>query len=181
MLEVLKVAHMVGMVVLGLGLAAMWVLDLIGRRARSPEESGAAARRSVLAYDLVVLPGVLLMLASGGGMIAGFYGSAFLDIPWLAGMVILFLLKFIKGYAITRLFFRHLRGGKVPGARRWPPNAREKLLSSFSHFLDIPVFVLIAYLGALKPTDWSSLIFGFALTIAAALTQTAFMRPISNT
>lgn len=49
MYEALKAAHIVGIVVLGLGLAAVWVLDLIGRRARSLGKIATAARRVALA------------------------------------------------------------------------------------------------------------------------------------
>lgn len=179
--EVLKTAHIVGVVVLGLGLAAVWVMDLIGRRARSLDEIATAARRVALAYDAVVVPGALLMMASGGWMIAIFYGSAFLDIPWLAGMVILFSLEFLEGNTITRLFFLRLRWvtaeAAASGRHSWPPEARGSLLPSFTHFLDMPVFALVVYLGVLKPTDWSKPILGFELAIIAALAQTMLLRP----
>jgi hypothetical protein len=43
-------------------------------------------------------------------MIVEFYGgSVFLGIPWLAGMVALFLAEFIEGNTVTRLYFMRLR------------------------------------------------------------------------
>jgi uncharacterized membrane protein len=180
MYEALKVAHVVGVVVLGLGLAAVWVLDFTGRRARSLDEVAAAARRVALAYDVVVVPGALVMMASGGWMIATIYGSAFLEIPWLAAMVILFSLEFLEGNIITRLFFLRLRrvtAAAASGGHGWPPEAQGSFVPSFTHFLDIPVFALVVYLGVLKPTDWSTPILGCALAIAAALTQTMVLRP----
>lgn len=43
-MRVLKTPPIVGVVALGLGLAAVWVLDLIERRARSLDEIATAAR-----------------------------------------------------------------------------------------------------------------------------------------
>lgn len=179
--EALKVVHIAGAVVLGLGLAAVWALDLTGRRARSLDEIATAARRVALAYDAVVVPGALVMMASGGWMVATIYGSAFLDIPWLAAMVILFSQEFLEGNIITRLFFLRLRQvtaeAAASGGHGCPLEARGSFLSSFTHFLDLPVFVLVVYLGVLKPTDWSTPTLGCALAITAALAQTMVLRP----
>ena len=123
-----------------------------------------------------MVPSALLVLASGGGMIATAYGSAFLDIPWLVGMVILFLLVSIIGHTILRPLFRRMQGGAASERRGWLEDARGSFLPSFTHFLDMPVFVLIVYLGVFKPTEWSAPILGFVLAIAAALSQTMLAR-----
>ena len=112
-------------------------------------------------YDGLVVPGALLLLASGTWFIVEYHGGwslAFLDTPWLAGMVILFAFEFIEGNTITRLYFMRMRRltrialaeGKVTDELA---RARAEQLASFTHFLDIPLLVVIVSLGALRPMD----------------------------
>ncbi|CCG40495.1 conserved membrane hypothetical protein [Magnetospirillum molischianum DSM 120] len=174
---------MVGAMVLGLGLFAVWVFDLVGRRAASLDTIAAAAKRVALLYDAVVVPGALLIMASGGWTIVTIHGSSFLEIPWLAGMVILFSLEFVEGNTITRLFFLRLRRTTAAAAadpHGQMPDVQRSFLPSFTHFLDIPVFVLIMSLGIFKPTEWSVLILGCVLAVAVALAQTIYFIPRLN-
>jgi hypothetical protein len=39
---------------------------------------------------------------------------------------------------------------------------------SFTHFLDIPILVVIVSLGALRPSDWTQFVVATALAIAVA-------------
>jgi hypothetical protein len=67
-------------------------------------------RRIAVFYDGLVVPGALLLLASGTWLIVSYYGGwDFLKEPWLVGMVTLFALEFIDGNTITRLYFMKLR------------------------------------------------------------------------
>ncbi len=51
-----------------------------------------------MSYDGLVVPGAVLLLASGAWMIIKFYGGwSFLQISWLAGMIFLFAFEFIEG------------------------------------------------------------------------------------
>jgi Predicted integral membrane protein (DUF2269) len=62
-----------------------------------------------LFYDGLVVPGALL-LGSGTWLIVELYsGWAFWQVPWLAGMVLLFAFEFIEGNTITRRYFMRLR------------------------------------------------------------------------
>ena len=57
-------------------------------------------------YDGVVVPGALVLLASGAWLIVAFFGGwSFVRIPWLAGMVFLFAFEFVEGNTVTRLYF----------------------------------------------------------------------------
>jgi hypothetical protein len=88
-------------------------------------------------------------------------------------MVVLFGLEFIEGNTITRLYFMRLRGlarAAVAEGRVTPElaDARAEQLASFTHFLDIPILLVIVSLGALRPSDWRQFVIGVALAVAAA-------------
>ena len=136
-------------------------------------------RNIAVFYDGVVVPGALLLLGSGSWLIASFYGGwAFLDAPWLIGMVALFALEFIEGNTITRLYFMRLRrlskeamaqGRVTPELER----ARQaEIVPTFTHFLDIPLLMVIISLGAIRPTTWTQFSVGVigALLVATLLT-----------
>jgi hypothetical protein len=68
-------------------------------------------------------------------------------------MVLPFVLEFTEGNTITRLYFMRLRrlarvavtqGQVTPELAR----ARAEQLASFTHFLDIPILLVIVSLGA---------------------------------
>lgn len=176
--NLLKFIHILGAILMGSGLVGVWMADLRSRQLRELHQFAEAVRNIAVFYDGLVVPGALLLLASGTWLIVEFYdGFAFLGIPWLAGMVALFLAEFIEGNTVTRLYFMRLRrmtrvaleeGAFTPELER----ERGKTVPSFTHFLDLPVLTLIIALGALKPTTWTLLIAGSltAVVVASALT-----------
>ncbi|MFI5016001.1 MAG: DUF2269 family protein [Hyphomicrobiales bacterium] len=115
-----------------------------------------------------------MLLASGTWLIVSYHGGwEFLNVPWLAGMVILFALEFIEGNSITRLYFMRLRrlARAAVVAERVTPElvrARAEQLASFTHFLDIPILLVIVSLGALRPSGWTQFAIGIAIAVAAA-------------
>jgi hypothetical protein len=125
-------------------------------------------------YDGLVVPGALLLLGSGTWLIVSHHdGWSFLGVPWLAGMVFLFAFEFIEGNSITRLYFMRLRrlAREALAADRVTPElarARREQLASFTHFLDIPILVVIVSLGALRPSDWNQFLVATALAVAVA-------------
>ena len=111
--ELLKFVHIVGLALISSGLIGVWMFDLRSRQLANLLLFAEAVRNIAVFYDGVVVPGALLLLASGTWLIVSFYGGwNFLEVPWLAGMVVLFALEFIEGNTITRLYFMRLR--------RWP-------------------------------------------------------------
>jgi uncharacterized membrane protein len=176
--NLLKFIHILGAILMGAGLVGVWMAELRSRQLRDLLPFAEAVRNIAVCYDGLVVPGALLLLASGVWMVTEFYGGwAFLDVPWLAGMVILFLAEFIEGNTITRLYFLRLRRmthqALVEG--RFTPeleHERGKLVPSFTHFLDLPALTLIIALGALKPDSWMLFTVGsiLAVVIASALT-----------
>ena len=88
-------------------------------------------------------------------------------------MVLLFALEFVEGNTITRLYFMRLRrlarvavteGRVTPELAR----ARAEQLASFTHFLDIPILLVIVSLGALRPSDWTQFVMGTVIAVAVA-------------
>jgi uncharacterized membrane protein len=161
----LRFAHLVGLMLMSAGLIGVFIADMRSRQVRDLRLFAQAITFIAVFYDGLVVPGALLLLASGTWLIAGYYGGwDFLEVPWLAGMVILFALEFIEGNTITRLYFVRLRrltrqaleeGWVTPELAR----ARDERLASFTHFLDIPILLVIVSLGGCArttgPSSWS--------------------------
>lgn len=179
--NLLKFVHILGAILMGAGLVAVWMADLRSRQLRDLLPFAEAVRNIAVCYDGLVVPGSLLLLFSGGWMIAEFYGGlAFLGVPWLAGMVILFLAEFIEGNTVTRLYFmrmrRMTRQALAEGRfTRELERERGKLVPSFTHFLDLPALTLIVALGALKPDSWTLLIVGSVIAVALSSALTAWI------
>ena len=137
-----------------------------------------AVRTVVVLYDGLVVPGALLLLGSGTWLIVTVYGGwAFLGVPWLTGMVVLFAFEFIEGNTITRLYFMRLRRlareaiqhGKVTAELA---EARHQHVPTFTHFLDIPILFVIVALGAIRPNTWTLFAVGIGLAVVAAAVLT---------
>ena len=174
----MKFAHVLGAILIGGGLIAVWFSDLRSRQVRELPRFAEAVRNIAVFYDGVVVPGAILLLISGSWLIVEFFdGWNFIKVPWLAGMVVLFALELIEGNTITRLYFMRLRrltneaqkvGGFTPELER----ARAESVATFTHFLDLPILFLIVALGSMRPDTWLLFTVGtvVALTIAAVLT-----------
>jgi hypothetical protein len=176
--NLLKFFHILGAILMGAGLVAVWLADMRSRQLRELSTFAEAVRTIAVCYDGLVVPGSLLLLVSGAWMIAQYYGGLnFLQIPWLVGMVALFLVEFIEGNTVTRLYFMRLRrltrqSLQVGRFTAELEHERGKLVPSFTHFLDLPILTLIIALGALKPDTWSLWWVGVitALAISSLLT-----------
>jgi len=125
-------------------------------------------------YDGLVVPGALLLLGSGTGLIVTVYGGwAFLGMPWLTGMVALFAFEFMEGNTITRLYFRRLRRVTRKAVQRGNVTAeleavRREHVPTLMHFLDLPILLVIVALGAMRPNTWAPFALGTLLALVAA-------------
>jgi hypothetical protein len=170
----LRFAHLVGLMLISAGLIGVFIADMRSRQVRDVRLFAQAITFIAVFYDALVVPGALLLLASGTWLIAGYHGGwDFLEVPWLAGMVVLFAFEFIEGNTITRLYFVRLRrltrqaleeGWVTPELAR----ARDERLASFTHFLDIPILLVIVSLGVLRPDNWTQFAVASAIALAAA-------------
>jgi uncharacterized membrane protein len=171
---VLKFLHLLGLTLMGGGLIGVWYADLRSRQVRGLPVFAEAVRSIAVLYDGLVIPGALLLLGSGTWLIVTVYGGwAFLGMPWLSGMVVLFAFEFIEGNTITRLYFMHLRRLTVEAVRHGKVTpelveARRHHLPTFTHFLDIPILFVIVALGAMRPNTWTLFAAGTLLALVAA-------------
>lgn len=174
--------HIIGLVLLGGGLIGVWLSDLRSRQAGEAAIFAEATRSIAIFYNWVVVPGALLLLISGAWMTFGFFGGmSFLHMPWLAGMIFLFAFEFVEGNTITRLYFMRLRkiAREAVSAGRFTPELeqeRARLVPTFTHFLDLPIVVLIIALGVMRPSSWGFFATGLTAAIGAAILLTFLMR-----
>ena len=106
----LRFAHLLGLMLISASLIGVFVSDMRARQVHDLRLFAQAVTLIAMFYDGLVVPGALLLLGSGTWLIISYYdGWAFLTVPWLAGMVILFAFEFIEGNTITRLYFMRLR------------------------------------------------------------------------
>ena len=174
----LRLAHILGVVLIGAGLIGVWMADLRSRQLRHLEAFSEAVRNIAVFYDGFVVPGALLLMVSGTGLIVTIYGGwNFLNIPWLAGMAGLFAFEFIEGNTITRLYFMRLRRltrGALTAGHVTPEleRARGEMLPTFTHFLDLPILFVIVTLGATRPTDWTVFLAGSGAAVVLATVLT---------
>lgn len=175
---VLKLTHIIGAILIGAGLIGVWVSDMRSRQLHEMSAFSEAVRNIAVFYDGVVVPGALVLLASGTWMIVEFFGGwSFASVPWLAGMVYLFAFEFVEGNTITRLYFMRLRrltqqslavGAFTPQLEQ----ARGESVPTFTHFLDLPMLFVIVGLGTLKPESWSVFVVGLLIALAVAVALT---------
>ncbi|MBY0431360.1 MAG: DUF2269 domain-containing protein [Rhodospirillales bacterium] len=173
--------HVLGLVLIGAGLIGVFVTDLRSRQLRDLALFAEAIRNIAVFYDGLVVPGAVLLAGSGIWLIVSQYGGwQFLEVPWLAGMVGLFLFEFIEGNTVTRLYFLRLRrlsrealeNGRVSAELE---QARRHHLPTFTHFLDLPVLFVIVALGATRPQSWSALATGLGLAVVMATVLTLIL------
>jgi len=170
----LRFAHLLGLMLISAGLIGVFVADMRSRQVRDLKLFAQAVTLIAVFYDGLVVPGALLLLGSGTWLIISYYeGWNFLGVPWLAGMVLLFALEFVEGNTITRRYFIRLRrlARQALAQGRVTPDltqARAEQLASFTHFLDIPILVVIVSLGAFRPDGWTQFMVATVLAIAVA-------------
>jgi uncharacterized membrane protein len=106
----LRFAHLIGLMLMSAALIGVFIADMRSRQVRDVKLFAQAVTFIAVFYDGLVVPGALLLLASGTWLIVSYHGGwDFLRETWLVGMVILFALEFVEGNTVTRLYFMRLR------------------------------------------------------------------------
>ncbi len=175
----LRFLHIVGFVLLGGGLLAVFVSELRAYRADDVARFAEAAWYTAAFYDGLAVPGALLVGLSGL-LLTVELGLGFFEAPWLVGMWGLFLFEFIEGNTVTRVQFRRtlrrsraLRAsGRLTGRDR---DAARTLLGQLTHFLDLPLFLAIVYCGVLRPESWGHVLAVIAVALVAAAAMAAIV------
>lgn len=173
----LKFGHIVGFILLGGGLLAVFISELQAYRTTDMKVFAEASRYTAIFYDSFVISGALLVGISGFFLILelglGFFGE-----PWVVGMWGLFLFEFIEGNTVTRIQFRKTlrcsrealsRGGTLTDDIR---DEARSLLNQIVHFLDIPLFTAIVYCGTVRPDNWNHVVTTIIVALVAALILT---------
>jgi uncharacterized membrane protein len=169
----LRYLHFIGFMLIGGGLLAVWVSEWRGYSATRTVLFAEAAYYTAILYDYVVVPGALLMIATGPLLIWKL-GYNYFDTPWLTGMWGLFVFEFIEGNTITRVQFRRtLRVSRSlpedePLTEEIKADART-WVGRFVHFLDIPIVLAIVFFGVTKPDSWLTVGEAIGVAIAAAV------------
>jgi uncharacterized membrane protein len=172
--SLIKFGHIVGFILLGGGLLAVFVSEFQAYRTSSIKVFAEAARYTAIFYDCLAISGALLVALSGFLLVLEL-GLGFFDEPWLVGMWGLFLFEFIEGNTVTRIQFRRtlrhsqeaLKAGKdlTSEVRK---EARS-LLNQIAHFLDIPLFTVIVYCGTVRPDSWAHVLTAIGIGVVAAM------------
>src|SRR5262245_65748271 len=88
---VLKLIHIIGVILIGAGLLGVWISDMRSRQCRELPQFSEAVRNIAVFYDGLVVPGALLLLASGTWLIVEVFGGrGFVNSPWVGRIVALF-------------------------------------------------------------------------------------------
>jgi uncharacterized membrane protein len=172
----LRFAHIVGFILLGGGLLAVFISELRAYRTGDVRTFAEAAWYTAVFYDALALPGAA-MIGTSGLLLVWELGLGFLDEPWLVGMWALFLFEFIEGNTVTRVQFRRtlresrkaLEHGLLTQELRG--DARTTI-GQLAHFLDVPLFLVIVYCGAVRPGAWSHLATAIVIAVVVALLLT---------
>lgn len=173
----LLAAHLLGALLLGTAVVALWIVDARIRRARDCGTIARAGRRAGWVGQRVLMPGVLLLALTGAWLVAGYYdGWSFVRIPWLAGMAAIFVFQSAWARAVTHpraARMRQLLAGTHDADPVTPAleRARREPLARFGQQLEPALFALAVALGLLRPMDWAVVAIGCiaAAALAAAL------------
>lgn len=178
--SLLKLGHILGFILLGGGLLAVFMSELQAYRTSEIQTFAEASRYTAIFYDSFVISGAVLVGVSGFFLILDL-GLGFFEEPWIVGMWGLFLFEFIEGNTITRIQFRKtLRRSQeaLEDGRDLTDELREDargLINQITHFLDIPLFIVIVYCGSIRPDSWADVGIAIVLAVMVACLMTFFI------
>lgn len=179
----LLLVHVAGALALGAGIVGGLHADECARRALTPGQLAGALERGARWHRRVLVPGTMALLASGIGLIVTYYGWAFVGLPWLAAMVVLYVVEAVRANTLTRRYAVRLaelaRQARARG--RLPAeldSVRRDRAMAFLRWLELTVFVLVVALGLYRPMEWSTIAAGVvAALLAAAVPASYVARP----
>ncbi|MCP4933583.1 MAG: DUF2269 family protein [bacterium] len=176
----LKFAHILGFILLGGGLLAVWVSEFQAYRTNEIGVFAESARYTAIFYDFLVIPGAITVATSGFFLVQNL-GLGFFEEPWLITMWGLFLFEFVEGNTITRIQFRKtLRRSKeaLNDGKSLNTEVREEarsLISQIVHFLDIPMTMVIVYCGTVRPDNWTTILIAISMALIATTLLVIFV------
>ena len=181
---VLRFFHHIGYILLGGGLAAVFISEWRGYSATRAAAFSEAAFFTAILYDYVVVPGALTQVVTGPLLIWTLGYNDF-DTPWLTGMWGLFLFEFIEGNTLTRVQFRRTLKVSRSLAEGEPltdeiRGRARTFIGRLAHFLDVPLFTVIVYCGVARPDSWLQVGTAIGIAITAALVLMSVVPPLAE-
>lgn len=176
----LLLVHVCGALALGAGILGGLHADERARRARTPVQLDGALECAQRWQRRVLLPGTMALLASGIGLIVAHYGRAFVSLPWLAAMVLLYVVEAARANTLTR---RHaVRLAELARQARerghFPPElerVRRDRGAAFLRWLELTAFLLVVALGLYRPMEWSTIAAGAAVAVLAPVVPAIYV------
>lgn len=170
----LVAAHVVAAVMLGIAIAGLWLVDGKARRTTDLSTFQRMLRRMAAIEQRLLMPSVITLLASGVWLVAGTWGFwSVVYVPWLAGMVALYVFQAVWANAVTRpqaarlerlAAEAQLAGAITPALHV----ARLGFVASFGRHVEPLAYLLIMALGAFRPMSWTGVLAGVAAAGVAA-------------
>ena len=179
----LVLAHLIGALMLGTAIVGCVLTDERARGAATLAQLSDALRTEELFQQRLLRPGVSLLLASGAALVALVYGGwGWLGLPWLAAMVLLFVIEGLRANTLNRRHAVRLRqlAAQAGSQGRITPEldrARSGRCAVFARFLELAAFLLMLALGVLRPQTWSGICAGAAVVVLAAALATYVVSP----
>ncbi len=181
---VLRFFHHIGYILVGGGLAAVFISEWRGYSATRTAAFTESAFYTAILYDYVVVPGALTQVVTGP-LLIWTLGYNYFDTPWLTGMWGLFLFEFIEGNTLTRVQFRRTLkvSRSLPEGEPLTDEIRGRartFIGRLAHFLDVPLFTVIVYCGVARPDSWLEVGSAIGIGIAAALVLMSVVPPLAE-
>jgi len=157
---------------MGGGLLGVFISELRAFQTHDLRIFTEAAHYTVVLRFSLVVPGALVVLISGTILI--FYLElGFFEEPWLVGMWGLLILEGFEGNTLTRKHILHSRrlANQAFESGDLTDEVRQRArgpLSTFTHFLDLPIFIVIVYCGVARPETWTAVVIAIVISFVAA-------------
>jgi membrane protein implicated in regulation of membrane protease activity len=181
--RMLLLAHLIGALMLGAAIVGCILTDARARGAPTIARFADALQTEDLFQQRLLLPGVILLLASGVALVAAVDGGwGLLGAPWLAAMVLLFVIEGLRANTTSRRHAVRLRqlaaqagiqGRITPELDR----ARGDRRAVFARFLELAAFLLMLLLGVLRLQSWLAIGACAAAGVLAATLATYVVSP----
>ena len=180
----LRFFHHIGYILVGGGLAAVFISEWRGYSATRTVAFSEAAYYTAILYDYVVVPGALTQVITGP-LLIWTLGYNYFETPWLTAMWGLFVFEFIEGNTLTRVQFRRTLNVSRSLAENEPLTDEMRgrartFIGRLTHFLDVPLFTVIVYCGVARPESWLAVLSAIGAGISAALVLMAVVPPLAE-
>ena len=169
----LKFIHIMGFVLIFSGVFAIFFSEWQSHTTHDVRVFAEAARYNLIFRNCLIAPGSIIITITGIFLVLEL-DMGFFDEPWLVGMWGLFAFEFIEANVVAR---RHNRqtlkcARRALDAGALTPELRREAhgpVGIFTHFLDIPITVVMVWCGVTRPDGWTEIAIGVAIAVALAV------------